>query len=225
MKAPEFWSVPREWAGETAFVIAGGPSVTQGDVDKLRGRRVVVVNKSYEKAPWAEYFFTHDPKDWPGHKAGLAAVGFRGRRVTCHRGIVVGEVLKLDKRDPARGIAVEPTAIAMKRTSTSGGLNLAFHLVGPGGRIALLGADMQAAPDGRTHHHSPYPYPPRPDCWDRHIEELRVNAASLAKLGVTVINCSMVSRISFWTKMTVDEVIQMTDARCQRTEGAGAAAA
>lgn len=199
------WSVPREWVGATAFVIAGGPSVTQADVDRLRGGHVIAINKSYERAPWAEYWISHDPGDWHDHCAGLARVGFAGKRVTCQKAIRAAGVLQLARLTPPPFLSLKPTHLAMQRTTVTAALNLAFLLGAT--TIVVLGADMRAADDGRTHHHSPYPYQPKPGCWDRQMVELQQVAAALAAQGVAVLNCSPISRITFWPKVSLDDVL------------------
>ena len=55
-----FWSVPREWPGETAFIVGGGPSVLGQDLDALRGRRVIVINSSVYAVPGADFLFFDD---------------------------------------------------------------------------------------------------------------------------------------------------------------------
>lgn len=199
------WSVRRDWPGATAFIIAGGPSVTRADVDRLRGRHVIAINKSYEVAPWAEYWISHDPGDWHDHVAGLARVGFAGKRVTCQKQIRAAGVLQLGRVTPPPFLSLKPTHLAMQRTTVTAALNLAFLLGAT--TIVVLGADMRAADDGRTHHHSPYPYTPRPGCWDRHMVELQHAGTALAAQGVTVLNASPISRITFWPRVTLDEVL------------------
>lgn len=60
-----YWRVPREWEGETAFIIGGGPSLTRLGHDRLiprlYGRHpVIAVNNAYELAPWAEVLWWAD---------------------------------------------------------------------------------------------------------------------------------------------------------------------
>lgn len=44
------WSPERIWDGETCFILGGGPSLTQRDVDRLFRRRVITINSSAAKA-------------------------------------------------------------------------------------------------------------------------------------------------------------------------------
>ena len=97
------WSVPKRWVGETAFVIAGGPSVDFEDVTKLRGRRVIVVNSSYEIAPdFAAYCFFGDLRWWELHSERPAFKAFKGRFVSCSRSAHGEGLLKLNRIAPNR---------------------------------------------------------------------------------------------------------------------------
>jgi hypothetical protein len=40
------WTVPRDWAGETVVILAGGPSVLDQDLSLLKGRRVIAINSA-----------------------------------------------------------------------------------------------------------------------------------------------------------------------------------
>jgi hypothetical protein len=49
------------WAGETAVLVASGPSLCPSDVDRVRGRaRVIAVNDGYRLAPWADVLYACD---------------------------------------------------------------------------------------------------------------------------------------------------------------------
>lgn len=200
------WSVPREWADQTAFIIAGGPSVAQQDVGALRGKRVIAINSSYEVAPWAEYLIFGDAPWFFRHREALK--GFPGRIVTTSlsvRGSAERSVLRLKKKYPPPGLSKSPDEVVMQKTTLQAAINMAVHL--GANRIVLLGADMGAAPDGRTHHHKPHPTAPKPGCWDEHIEQLRHTVVPLAELGIEVINTSINSRLPFWPKVPLNEVL------------------
>ncbi len=197
------WTVPREWPGETAFIIGGGPSVSEIDLSLLKGRRVIAVNSSFTAAPWADFLFFADARWWLEY--GARTKGFAGRIVTVSKALGDKRLLTLNKIKPPPGLATKPTQVAMQRTSLHGAMNLAFHLGVK--RIVLLGADMRAAPDGRTHHHKPHKWKVVKGCWDRQIEQLRMCANALAEKNVEVVNCSPVSRIEFWPKARLEDCL------------------
>lgn len=190
------WSVPPEWKGETAYIVAGGPSVAQQNLELLRGRKVVAVNTSWEAVPWAAFLFFADLRWW---QANAVRVGtFAGRIVTCSKIAVAPGLLHLDKIRPPPVLAAKPHQVAMQRTSLAGGIGLLVHA--GVARIVLLGADMKAAPDGRTHHHRTHGWPAKPGCWDKQLLELKAMAPALAERSIEVINTSLESRIDWWPK-------------------------
>jgi hypothetical protein len=88
----------------------------------------------------------------------------------------------------------------------AGAINLAVHLGAT--RIVLLGADMRAAANGKTHHYAaPHKWPVKPGCWAEQMRELKAMAEPLKRLKVDVVNCSPVSLIDWWPKRTLDSVL------------------
>lgn len=66
----------------TWFVLAPGPSLTQGLVDKVKGRKVCAVCNAYELAPWADMLVANDRVWWREHPA---AHQFAGRKLSGNR--------------------------------------------------------------------------------------------------------------------------------------------
>jgi hypothetical protein len=195
-----WWRVAPEWAGETAFIVAGGTSVLEQDLSHLRGRRVIVVNSSYEAVPFADFLFFGDASWWETHCSRETLTAFAGRIVTVSVRAVGERLLRLRRRVPPPGLSLDPSSIVSERTSLQGAINLAVHLGAK--RIVLLGADMCRANDGRSHHHSPHPRPNKPGnrTWDIQMVQLRLIAEPLRALGIEVINTSPVSRIDWWPR-------------------------
>lgn len=199
-----YWSVPREWPDADVFIVAGGPSVADEDTDILRGRKVIAINSSHERVPFADYLFFGDRRWWRVNRDKFKS--FTGKRVTVaeHQPRQDDDILQLMKVRPPPGICEKPNGVVMQRTSTSGAINLAVHLGAK--RIVFLGLDMKKVA-GRTHHHTPHPWPSRPGCWDMQMKELIMVADALKKKSVEVINTSMDSRIDFWPKARLAEVL------------------
>jgi len=218
-----YWIVGPEWKGQVAYIIGGGPSVLQQDLSLLRGRRVIVVNSSYETYPSADILFFADSRWWQAHMKRPALAAFKGRMVTCNAN--VGDdrnrLLRLRRvmpnLDPKHGpfgpgYAEKRDSIVSNRTSLQGAMNLAGHL--GVARIVLLGADMQRAEDGTTHHHSPHQWKNKPgnETWDLQLEQLRLIVRPLYERRIQVINASPRSRLDFWPRMTLEKAIQDHDA-------------
>jgi hypothetical protein len=186
----EFWSVPREWPGETVFIVGGGPSVLGLNLGLLRGRRVIVINSSVFKLPWADFLYFGDFRWWnePENKAAIA--GFAGRAVTVSQLVSDSKVLTCRKTNPP-GLALARDSLMQKWTSLTATTNLAAHLVGPGGTIVWLGADGRLAVDGRQHHYAkPHRWPYRPGCYDKQHADLVTIIPSLRALHISLFNAS-----------------------------------
>jgi hypothetical protein len=184
----QFWQVGREWAGETVFIVAGGPSVLEQDLESLRGARVIVINSSVFAVPWADILFFGDWRWWNEPENRAAITNFAGRVVTTSRLVTDNKVLFCKKTNPP-GLATARDSLMQKWTSLTAATNLAAHLIGPGGMIVWLGADGKASGD-RTHHHKPHRWPIRKGCYDRQYADLKTIVPSLAALGITAFNAS-----------------------------------
>ena len=176
------------------------------DTDKLRGRRVIVVNTSYERLPFANYLFFGDRRWFVEHQARVLKK-FEGQIVTGSRMVRTDRILTMQKVKPPPGITRKRHQVVYQRTSLQGAINLALHLVGQGGRIVLLGADMKRSNDGRSHHHSPHLWGVKDGCWDKQMQELRLVSEPLKNFGIEIVNTSMESKIDWWPKVPFAEVL------------------
>ena len=198
----DFWHAPRLWPGETCFIVGGGPSVADIDLEQLRGRRTLVVNASFKTIPWADVLFFGDTRFWSEHRAEIDK--FKGMIVTASLSARTSNIKRLRKiKQP--GLAVNPFEVFVQWTSVAGAISLAAHF----GVARIVGIGWDGGPDGkgRTHYHKPHPWPQKPDCWEKQRAELETLAGPLRKRGIDVINCSPKSRIDFWPRMTLDDYL------------------
>jgi hypothetical protein len=185
----QFWSVPREWPGEAVFIVGGGPSVLGVDLEALRGRRVIAINSSVYKIPWADILYFGDWRWWNEPDNQAAVANFRGRAVTVSRLVSDPKVLVCRCAKPP-GLAMAHDSLMQKFTSLTAATNLAAHLVGPGGTIVWLGADGGLAADGRSHHHPPHRWPHRAGCYDKQHADLVTIVPSLQARKIAAFNAS-----------------------------------
>lgn len=174
------------------------------NVELLRGHRVIVVNSSYQIAPWADFLFFGDSRWWRLHGDRVKRE-FKGRIVTTCSVFSQDRNMLLIVRPAGKALSADPGSVAFSRTSTQGAINLAVHLGVK--RIVLLGVDQTVAQDGITHHHAKHPWPLRPGGWGLQMEHLRNLAEPLQKLGVEVINTSPVSKIDWWPKRSLEDCL------------------
>jgi hypothetical protein len=48
------WIAPKMWAGGTAFIVGGGPSLKGVDLTPIHHRRVIGVNNAYRMGNWVD---------------------------------------------------------------------------------------------------------------------------------------------------------------------------
>ncbi len=217
------WTVPRDWEGETAFVVASGPSRLSQGIERLEGRRVIAINSSGFDVPFADYLFSGDGRWLNLHRDRLIR-DWAGRVVTYSRAADWPGIKRLVKLDPPSvgrrgagacptGISTDPRSVVCRRTSLQGAINVAVLLGAR--RVVLLGADggrgppTAQHPKGATHAHAPHPWPQKRGCWDEQLKDLETAVAPLAALGIEVLNASPGSRLKLWPVTKLDEVLEM----------------
>ena len=207
------WSVPRLWEAETAFILAGGPSLAGQGAERLEGRRVIAVNSSYIAHPFADYLFAADRRWLHKHTAAIEKP-WRGRVVTVTKAIGEWDGLLYLRMvaPPVAGkpggvaISTDPRTVALRRTSLQGAMNLAVLLGAR--RLVLLGADGGGADkEGRTHHHPKHEWPQKVGCWKEQRWDLSTTVQPLRDLGVEVLNASPGSHLDLWPIVTLDDVL------------------
>jgi len=185
----QYWRVPPLWEGQTAFIVAGGPSVLDQDLDLLRDRNVIAINESWERVPWAEFLFFADLKWWVKHQ--VAALGFAGRIVTTFDAVDHPRVLHCRRVAPPNEqvlpVCADPCELPVRRTSLTAAIVLAKHLGAR--RQVLLGVDGKPAPDGTAHHYR-RSRPVLLETFVRQARDIFPFAARLAAAGVEIVNAS-----------------------------------
>jgi hypothetical protein len=198
------WRIPQEWKGETVFVIGGGPSVAYQRPARLEGRKVIVINSSYEVAPFAQYLFFGDNRWHEEHRNRPAFKAFlaRGGNVVTVSGPsgapYLLKLLRVVPTSDANGLTTTCRGLSSQKTSFQGGINLAAMLGAK--RIVLLGLDGRRSESGLSHHHSPHKWPTKPGdvTWVRQRTQLQYIVKPLRDRGIDVFNTCPYSTFKFW---------------------------
>jgi hypothetical protein len=207
-----FYSVRREWEGQTAFIVAGGPSVLQQDLTLLHRRNVIVINSSVYAVPWADFLYFGDWRWWHEAENRAAIASFAGRVVTISRMMSEDKKVLVCRKTNPPGLASAPDSLMQKWTSLTAATNLAAHLVGPGGTIVWLGADGKIAVDGRTHHYArPHRWPHKKGCYDQQHADLVTIIPSLQARKISLFNASPGTA---WADLA--PVVSLQDILCER---------
>lgn len=203
-----YWSVPREWPGETVFILAGGPSLRDFDAEVLRGAgRIITINNSYLLCPWADVLYGCDASWWRTHATRIAET-FHGKyRISI--GTSENGVLRL-RHGGLRGLNTDPTALAHGTNSGFQAINLAANF--GAARIILLGYDMHCK--GGTHWHPGHgAYDADSARFERKLQndmlpEFQSLVEPLRSRGVEVINSTPNSALKCWPYLPLEEVLE-----------------
>jgi len=198
-----------QWEGQTVALIASGPSAKKVNVAALEGRaKVLTINESYQLCPFADALYACDAAWW---KLRLGVKEFHGLKISQDR-----EACKLYP-DVKRVIVdrysnvlqlEEPGRVGAGGNSGFQALNLAVQF--GANKIILVGYDMRV--DLGEHWHKRHPLPlsnPHPnDNIPRWRTSIDGAAGLLRQLGVNVYNCSSVSLLRSYPKVTIEEALK-----------------
>ncbi len=194
-----------DWRGETCVVVASGPSAKDVPVDLARGKaRFIAVNNSWRLAPWADVLYACDFAWWK-HADGCPE--FAGLKLSIDRqscrdqpwGVRKVECNKGDDRLNLR----QWNTIGWGGNSGFGALNLAAQF---GCRkIILVGFDMTIRFGSHWHGDHPErmnnPRSGNVERWRRAVDNA---ARQLDAVGILAINCSPISALQNYPKMTFE---------------------
>lgn len=189
------------------FVVGGGESVADQNVELLRGHRVVAINSSFAAVPFADVLFFGDGRWFARNRRDVLAK-FSGHLVTVDNNPKAAGIIG-DKEAAARGAQVlrksrewsdDPGAAFVRRTSTTGAIN---KEVNAGERLfVLLGIDGTGG-----HHHAPHPWATRKGWADEQAQDFAAMNAALTGRGVEIFNASPISVYDFWPRADFREFL------------------
>lgn len=203
---PDWWP---DWTGKICAIIASGPSAKAAPISLLRDKaKVIAINESYQLCPWADVLYGCDAAWWR-MRQGVVAYG--GLKISQD-----AEACSIYK--DIRKVNVEPRSNELK-VGTIGHLGAggnsgfqALNLAVQFGvyQVILIGFDMRVDLGEHWHprHYPPLSNPHPNDNMPRWRKALDGAADTLKILGVDVLNCSAVSLLKAYPKMTVQEALR-----------------
>lgn len=190
-------------SGQTVFCLASGPSLTEADVELVRGTGAptIVTNTTFRMAPWATILVGFDVKWWQTYREEVAA-SFPGVRLTCSaHGRAVGAVSLV-------------TLFKFRPFGNSGAAAISLAALAGASRAVMLGYDCQFT-DGRSHWHGDHP-PSLSNARSIGLWPQRFGyVARYAKeKGVPVFNASRATALQCFPRVTLEDEL----ARLRQTE-------
>lgn len=224
------WTPEPLFLGGTVFCIASGPSLTQSDCDKIKGRKSIVVNSSCRFAPWADVLYFTDQgwymdrrelvKNWPGLVVTMARIAKRELDDPSVNKTGVPRILRIkgcgDPGFPPRlpGMPIRlgfppvgSPEIQQGRTSGHTAVSLAIAM--GANRVVLLGYDMQIVA-GREHCHDEYTGPRDLSLYDSEGYKKGFFGWNEAarNSGVQILNATHGSAVTEFPFVELDEVLK-----------------
>jgi hypothetical protein len=190
--ANQYWDIPAEWTGETAFIVAGGPSFGSIDPEALRGQKIVVVNSSFKAVPFADFLIFADSRWYENYRQQL--VDWKGRIVCCSASSRSPQLLRVARKTQPTDDARD--TLFVQFTTSTAAIELAAKL--GAAKIVLLGLDGKNGPNGKTHHHRPHPWPLNQGWEEKHRRDLMRLVEPLKARGIEIVHGTPGSAYEFW---------------------------
>ncbi len=188
----------------TVFIIAAGPSVGEVELNDIRGLPTIVVNKSFEAAPWADILYFSDARFFRWYESGI--LGFAGLKYT---GATVKRLshpaITNLRKHRLKGLALDPTHFCTGNNSGYAAINLAYHTGAD--RIVLIGFDQQSQ-NGRHHWHADHPVVYQEKVYRKMIPHFASLVDPLTDAGVECVNTSMDSQITCFPKVPLGTILE-----------------
>jgi|SRR5215471_1710995 len=199
----------KDWRGQTAAVVASGPSAKHAGVELLKDKmHVIAVNESFKLAPFADVLYGCDLAWWQLHKG---APQFTSLKLT-HEPCVAQHYPSVNKIQ-IENVALDRLLIEHPGKIGSGGNGgfQALNLLVQFGikRIVLVGIDCHL--ENGAHWHGRHPSPmnnPAQSNVDRWRAAFNGNTDIILGLGIEVVNCSPTSTVHVFPKATIAETLE-----------------
>lgn len=203
------------WKNSTVVCIAGGASLTQEQVDMVKGLKIIAINNAYKLAPNADILYACDNQWWEWHNG---CPEFKGWKIT-HEQIKRWEKIEAGiniPKPPYLGVDVIVSSgnsgfserqDRIKHGGNSGyqALHIAMSLGAD--RIILLGYDMHAR-SGISHWFGEHPNGKQCDgryaTW---LKEYPALAEAAKRRGQKIINCTPNSALDCFEMKKLENVI------------------
>jgi len=204
------WIAPKIWPGRTAYILGGGPSLNDVDLDLLKGKKIIGVNNSTFLLPEINVCYFGDYKWVERYRERLERFG--GLILTsCYEkwfkrdSWLAGHVKKLTRGKP-KGIETEPGIIAWNKCSGLSAINLAYHF--GCSKVVLLGFDMRVVGDKKNFHDEYIGWENTPhDIYEKYLQCIPYIARDAEKIGLEIYNATPDSAITEFGYTALEDIL------------------
>jgi len=194
--------IDKIWNDEVVYIIGGGPSLKDFDWNKLKGKKVIAINRAFQVLPEADVLYWTDSRFYRWFKNDIDS--FKGLKVTCRD--APGNPGDITVLKPTSNIVIDlrPDYIATGNNSGFGAICLAAKLGAK--RIYLLGYDM-ISKDKNTHWHSGYDVSHNHTIYTKMKAQFAVLPGELKKYNIEVFNANPKSTMDTFRRVTIEAAL------------------
>jgi hypothetical protein len=195
--------LPR-WDGECVAIVASGASAKTAGVEALKDRiHVIAINTSVELCPWADMLYACDVNWWKLHRG---APNFNGLKVTqdIMAKTMFPDLIRISVPANSNDISDKFGTVGAGGNSAFQAMNMAVQMGATG--IMLVGCDC-----GGEHWHGRHAGPchnPQESNFIRWRKAFDGVKPKLDAMGVDVVNCSPISKIKAYSKLTIEQALR-----------------
>jgi len=186
-----------------AFILGGGPSLNQINLDLIKRQFVIGVNSAFRLGTWVDVCFFADNRFYGDNISYLEK--WPNRIVSCAPKTLGHPKIEYLKRCQKHAICLERGKIGFPSKGANSGASAINLAIREGFKeIILLGFDMRVT-EGKHNYHTHYRHRPNDKVYDRfqaHFERIYKELN-----GVEVLNATPGSKLKFFPKVGLHEVI------------------
>jgi uncharacterized Rossmann fold enzyme len=191
------------WDNETVYIVGGGPSLSDFDWNKLKGKKVIAINRAFQVLPEADVVYWTDSRFWKWYSNEIKR--FRGLKVTCRPYSPPSQDVILLKAVNNKPYESDPSHISHGNNSGYGAINLAVKLGAK--KIYLLGYDMDSS-NNKTHWHNGYEAKHNHGIYIKMIQSFTLLAPVLKQMGVVVLNANPKSNLKVFNMCSLESALR-----------------
>ena len=187
-------------AEDTIYIVAGGPSLIGYNFNLLRNKRVIAVNRAFERLPNAEVVYFSDKRFFVDFGFGPAVMAHKGRKITVSK--LVHEGVENYKLTGSSGLEENNGYLRGGNNGAYAAINLAYQLGAK--KIIILGLDMKFGENGETHYHDGYKVKNMEKSFDKMTPFFPSVASELVDRDIVVLNANMDSEVDCFERIPLE---------------------
>lgn len=186
-----------------AFIIGGGPSIKETNLDLVKDRYVIGVNAAFRLGTWVNVCFFGDNRFYQNQISYLEK--WPNRIVSCAPKAKNNKKIEYLKRCQKHPLCTERDKIYFpSRGANSGAAAINLAIREGAKEVILLGFDMQTV-NGQHNYHKYHNHNPNDKVYDRFIQSFENIAKELK--NVKVYNATPGSKLKCFPKVDLNEII------------------